>query len=335
MTKACQLAAAAFALSILPMAPVLAASKPVAIALFVAIQSNPVEQAIINNFQKVAEAVGAVTVTVFDSDNSVQRQIANCNDAIAAGKYDAFALKAVAGPTLMNCARAALAAGIPVVAFGNALGPDPNTAARQIPGLSASVVHLARTNGVTLAQLADMACRARNANPCSAIYSHGPLAFDWASLSRKSFEETVAASYPSVKIVASGANDFNPDLARTMIKTLAQTHQDVDVVVVDSDFGAAGVIAGLKDIGRVPGKDVLVTGAAFNNQGRDLMRNGELFGSTCLMPATEALTAAKYTILAARKEPIEKPDVEVCAEFAPTGTAPITAENFEQFTPEW
>ena len=60
------------------------AKKQVTVALFVAIQSNPVEQAIINNFQAVAKKDGAVKFVVFDSNNSVQKEIANCNDAIAA-----------------------------------------------------------------------------------------------------------------------------------------------------------------------------------------------------------------------------------------------------------
>jgi ABC-type sugar transport system substrate-binding protein len=142
------------------------AKKPVNIALFVAIQSNPVEQAIINNFQAVAKKDGAAKFVVFDSNNSVQKEIANCNDAIAAKKYDAFALKAVAGPPLMGCARQALKAGIPVVAFGNTLGPNPNTEKRQIPGLSGSVIELARINGVSAASLTNLACKAKKANPC-------------------------------------------------------------------------------------------------------------------------------------------------------------------------
>jgi len=85
----------------------------------------------------------------------------------------------------------------------------------------------------------------------------------------------------------------------------------------------------------VPGRDVLVTGAALSNQGKDLIVKGELFGSTCLMPATEARTAAEYAILAARHEPIAVPDVEVCRAFAKTGVSPITARNLDQFTPEW
>ncbi len=298
------------------------AKKRVTIALFVAIQSNPVEQAIINNFNQVAKTDGAVKFDVFDSNNSVQKEIANCNDAIAAKKYDAFALKAVAGPPLMGCARAALKAGIPVVAFGNALGPNPNTEKRQIPGLSASVIELARVNGTAIANLVDEACKAKRASPCNVIYTYGPLAFDWASISRKYFMSTVKAKYPTIRIVATGLNNFDPNAARTLTKSLLQTHSDVDVIASDGDLGAEGVIAALKDLGKTPGKDVLVTGGAISKQGAELIRSGAMFGSTCLMPATEAKVAARLSIMAARHQKIAKPDVEVCADYSPTGNAP-------------
>lgn len=312
-----------------------AAKTPVRIALFVAIQSNPVEQAIINNVKAVAKKDGAVTVDVFDSNNSVPKEIANCNDAIASGKYDAFALKAVAGPPLMNCARSAMKAGIPVVAFGNALGPNPNTAARQIPGLSGSVIELARINGVSVAALTNAACKAKAASPCNVIYTYGPLAFDWASISRQYFMKTVKAKYPNIKVIATGLNNFDPNATRTLTKSLVQTHSNVDVIASDGDLGAMGVIAGLKDLGKKPGKDVLVTGGAISKQGAGLIKSGEMFGSTCLMPATEARTAATLTIQAARHETIAKPDVEVCAASSPTGNLPITKANLAKFHPEW
>lgn len=311
------------------------AKKKVNIALFVAIQSNPVEQAIINNFKSVAKADGAVNVDVFDSNNSVQKEISNCNDAIASHKYDAFALKPVAGPPLMRCAEAAIKAKIPVVAFGNALGPNPNTAKRQIPGLAGSVIELAKVNGIAIAHLVNEACNAKKAHPCNVIYTYGPLAFDWASISRKFFLQTVKKRYPNIKIVATGLNNFDPNAARTLTKSLMQTHSNVDVIASDGDLGAEGVIAGLKDIGKVPGKDVLVTGGAISKQGAGLIRSGEMFGSTCLMPATEAKTAAKLSILAARHEKIAHPDVEVCALYSPTKNQPITERNIAKFHPEW
>jgi ABC-type sugar transport system substrate-binding protein len=311
------------------------AGKPVTIALFVAIQSNPVEQAIINNFNAVAKKDGAAKFVVFDSNNSVAKEIANCNDAIAAGKYDGFALKAVAGPPLMNCARKALAAGIPVVAFGNALGPNPNTAARQIPGLSASVVELAKSNGLTVADLTALACKAKAANPCNVIYTYGPLAFDWASISRKFFLATVKAKYPNIKVVATGLNNFDPNTARTLTKSLLQTHDDVDVIASDGDLGAFGVIDAIKDSGMTPGKDILVTGGAISKQGAALIKSGEMYGSTCLMPATEAVVSAQLSIKAARHQPIARKDIEVCAVYSPTKLRPITKVNLARFTPEW
>jgi ABC-type sugar transport system substrate-binding protein len=328
--------AAIAAAAALPATPTAAqAKKEVSIALFVAIQSNPVEQAIINAFQKVAKEDGAARFVVFDSDNSVQKELANCNDAIAAKRFEAFALKPVAGPPLMACAKKALEAGIPVVAFGNALGPDPHTEMRQVEGLSGSVVELAKTNGEALAELVDMACKARGANPCNVIYEYGPLAFDWASISRKFFTETTEAKYKNIKIIASGAYNFDPNQARTLTKSLVQVHQNVDVIASDGDLGAIGVVQGLKDVGKVPGKDIFVTGGAISNQGKELMAKGEMFGSTCLMPITEAEVTARYSIQAARGEKIEKPDIEVCREFAKTGVAPITKENMGDFTPEW
>jgi ribose transport system substrate-binding protein len=304
------------------------------IALFVAIQANPVEQAIINNFNAIAKKDGAAKFVVFDSNNSVPKEIANCNDAIASGKYDAFALKAVAGPPLMNCARKALKAGIPVVAFGNALGPNPNTEKRQIPGLSGSVIELARINGVSAAQLTNLACKAAKANPCKVIYTYGPLAFDWASITRKYFTQSVKA-YPNIRVIASGLNNFDPNAARTLVKSLLQTHGDVNVIASDGDLGAEGAIAAIKDSGKTPGKDILVTGGAISNQGAGLIKSGAMFGSTCLMPATEAKVSAKLSIQAARHEKIAKPDVEVCADYSPLGNAPITKSNLAKFHPEW
>lgn len=309
--------------------------KPVTIALFVAIQSNPVEQMIINSYMDVAKEDGATKFVVFDSNNSVQKELANCNDAIASRKFDAFALKAVAGPPIMACAEKALKAHIPVVAFGVPLGPNADIAQRQIKGLSASVVEPANYSGIAAANLVHEACAAKHAQPCKVIYTYGPLAFDFAAISRQFFEQTVKKDYPDIHIVAEGSNNFDPNTARTLTKSLVQVHSDVDVIASDGDLGAFGVIDGLKDLGKKPGKDVLVTGGAISKQGKGLMEKGEMFGSTCLMPVTEARTGAEYSILAARHEPIPHPDVEVCELFSPTGNTPITAANMAKFTPQW
>jgi len=312
-----------------------AEKKPVTIALFVAIQANPVEQAIINNFKQVAQEDGAAKFVVFDSNTSVQKEIANCKDAIASKKFDGFALKPVAGAPLINCAREALAAGIPVVAFGVPLGPSSDDYKRQIPGLAASVIELSNYNGIAVAALAEEACKAKHANPCKVIYTYGPLAFDYAAITRKYFESLAASKYTDIKIVAEGSGNFDPNTTRTLVKSLVQAHPDVDVIVNDGDLGAIGAIQGLKDVGKQPGKDVLVTGGAFSKIGKGLVLSGQMFGTTCLLPTTESQTAAKYSIRAARHETIDKPDVEVCDLFAPTGNEPLTAANIGKMEPQF
>lgn len=311
------------------------AQEQVKIALLVAIRSNPVEQAIINEFDRVAKVDGHAEFVVFDSDNSVPKELANCDDIIASQAYDALALKAVAGAALVSCAEKALASGLRVVVFGNAIGPDPSTAVRQVAGVSASVVHLAKTNGATMADLVAQACAAKAADPCPIIYTYGPLAFDWAALTRQSFEENLAAKYPNILIVASEPSNFDANLARSVVTTMLQVHPEAQVVVSDVDITSLGAIDAVKDLGLVPGKDILVTGAALNAQGKAAIESGAMFGSTCLLPRTEAQAAAEYAILAARNLPIERPDFEVCPDASPLGLVPLTAENIAGFTPEW
>jgi ribose transport system substrate-binding protein len=309
------------------------AKKQVTIAHFVAIQSNPVEQIIINSGQKVAKKDGAAKIVVFDSNNDVQREIANCKDAIASKKYDAFILKPVAGPPLMGCARDAIEAGIPVVAQGNVLGPNPETAKRQVPGLAAQVVELARVNGVGVANLANRACRAKNASPCNVIYVFGPPAFDWASISRKYFLRTVKANYPNIRVVATGLGNFDTDTTRTLVKNLLQTHSDVHVIAHDGDQEAWGSVRALEELGRTG--EILVNGAAGSKQGVAYIRSGKMFGTTCLLPATEARVSAELAIKAARGQSLgPKVEIDVCTTYGPSGNV-VTKKELAQFKPEW
>jgi ABC-type sugar transport system substrate-binding protein len=109
------------------------------------------------------------------------------------------------------------------------------------------------------------------------IYTYGPLAFDWASISRKFFLDAIKDD-KNVEVVATGLNNFDPNTARTLTKSLVQAHPDVDVIASDGDLGAIGVVEGLKDLGKKPGKDVLVTGGAYSKLGENLMKSGEMFG---------------------------------------------------------
>ena len=62
-----------------------AAKKHVNIAHFVAIQANPVEQAIIKNVKDTRKADGAHASTTSTRTTACRSELANCHDAIASG----------------------------------------------------------------------------------------------------------------------------------------------------------------------------------------------------------------------------------------------------------
>ena len=304
--------------------------EKVHIAHFVAVQANPVEQIIIDTAKTVAQEQGA-DITTFDSNNDIQKELSNCNDAIASQKYDAFLLKAVSGPPIMPCARQAIEAGIPVVVQGSALGPEQTTKP-QVEGIAGSVVALFTTNGTTIADITDAACKQQKAKPCKVIFLFGPLAFDGASVTRKAFLDKVKSDYPDIQVVATGTQNYDPDMSSTLLRQLLQKHKDMSVIANDCEPCTIASIGVLKNLGL---KDkILLTTAGGSKPGAEAVKRGDIFASAVLLPASEARAGAEMAIKAARKEPIDKTEVAVVEDLSPVGPF-IDADNVDEFTPEW
>ena len=304
------------------------------IAHFVAIQANPVEEVIIRAAQEVADADGNVNVTLFDANSDPQAQIAQCQDALAQNKFDAFVLKAVAGPTMIQCAEDAIAAGIKVVAQGNALGPDPASVELQVEGLSASVIHSAKTNGEGLMELIDLACQAKGEPECEVIYLFGPLAFDYSSISRDVLYAAIEADHPEITVVAEQTQNFSPDEAIQAARQLLPANPGTDVLALDCSFCAVALVDVLAELGLTD--SVLLLASASDGPSIEQVKTGEQFGEVLLLPATEARVAMEFAIKAARGEDLgDDVTIDVAKDRSPTGTIIITQDNAEGFTAEW
>jgi GMC oxidoreductase/Periplasmic binding protein domain len=164
-------------------------------------------------------------------------------------------------------------AGIPVVVQGTALGPKQTTDP-QVSGIVGSAVTLSTTNGVAAADLTNRACQKASANPCKVIYLFGPVAFDYASITRKTFKDTVKAKYPNLRVVAEAAANFDPDTAASQARQLLQVHPDVNVVVNDCDPCAVATEKVVSDLH----KDKIITvGAGGSKVGVDAIKAGKQF----------------------------------------------------------
>jgi ABC-type sugar transport system substrate-binding protein len=307
--------------------------EPVEIAQFVAIQANPVEEVIIQAAAEVAEADGNVNLTVFDANNDPQAQIAQCQDALAQGGFDAFILKAVAGPTMIDCAEQAIAQGIPVVAMGNALGPDSASVELQVEGLSASVIHSANTNGEGLYELIDLACDETDDPVCEVVYLFGPLAFDYASISRETLY-ALLDERDDVEVVAEQTQNFNPDEAINAARQLLPANPGTDVLAMDCSFCAVPIVDVVAELGL--SEDVLIVASGTDAASIPQIAAGQQFGQVMLLPATESRLATEFAIKAARGEDLgDDVTVDVAADYSPTGSIILTQEDADEFTAEW
>jgi ABC-type sugar transport system substrate-binding protein len=286
---------------------------------------------VISESKKTAAAMNA-SVTIFDSNNDVQREISNCNDAIASQKYDAFVLKAVSGPPLMSCARQAISAGIPVVVQGTALGPEQTTEP-QVKGIVGSVVTLSTTNGTQLADETDAACKQLGKkSACKVVYLFGPTTFDYAAIVRKTYMSVLKEKYPYIQLVGQEAANFDADQAATKVRQLLQVHKDTDVVANDCDPCSIASAKVVEDIGR-KGKVLLVSSGG-QGAAVDAIKAGDIFATAVIMPASESRTAVEMAIKAARKEKIEDTTVDASKDLGPSGGV-ITKENADSFKAEW
>jgi ABC-type sugar transport system substrate-binding protein len=221
-------------------------------------------------------------------------------------------------------------AGIPVVVQGTALGPKQTTEP-QVPGIVGTAVTLSTTNGVAIADLTNRACQKAGANPCKIIYLFGPVAFDYASITRKTFKDTVKAKYPNIKVVAEAAANFDPDTGAQQARQLLQVHPDINVVVNDSDPVA---IATEKVVADLHKDNIITVGAGGSAVGVDAIKAGKQFGDTVILPATEAKAAMLMAIRAARKQNVGDTTIDVTKDLSPIGTI-VDAENVDKYKPEW
>ena len=301
--------------------------KKASIAAFIVDSANPYDTSLSKAIQAEAAKQGA-DVQVFAAANDPQKQVGQCDDALATQKYNVFLIKAVSGPPMMPCARQAIAKGDTVIAIDDPLGPEYTTKP-QVDGVAASVLSLPTTNGTALAEMTNEACA--NANPCKVAYYYGPPAFVFASQSRQSFLDTLKNKYPNLQVVDQASSNFDLGTAYTLTKSLLAKDPDVNVITADSDQSASGSIKALKEAGKLG--SVKVIGGGGSGVGADSIKAGDQFGTSALYPQSLGTKGVDLGIKALNGQPLGKTEFDV-AYLSPLGPK-ITKANVAQFKPQW
>jgi ribose transport system substrate-binding protein len=301
--------------------------KKASIAAFIVDSANPYDASLSKAIKAEAAKQGA-DLEIFGADNDPQKQVGQCDDALATQKYNVFLIKAVSGPPMMPCARQAIAKGDTVIAIDDPLGPEYTTKP-QVDGVAASILSLPTTNGTALAEMTNEACADKN--PCKVAYYYGPPAFVFASQSRQSFLDTVKQKFPNIQVVDSASSNFDLGTAYTLTKSLLAKDPDVNVITADADQSASGSIKALKETNKLG--SVKVIGGGGSSVGATNIKAGDEFGTSALYPQSLGTKGVDLGIKALNGQPLGKTEYDV-AYLTPLGPK-ITKANVAQFKPEW
>lgn len=301
-----------------------AQDEPIEVAYLSASSANTWLAASRAEMERIA-AENNIIITEFDAQFDAANQTTQLLDAIAADRYDGMIVAAFDGPSLIPDLETAAAQGIKIVGLNQVIGDDLGTADPQTPALSASVMEPPLQRGERLARLVLRACE--GLDQCDVVYFFGIPGIPLDIAIRQGFDAVVAGS--NVNIVAEGESGYlGPDQGLAQMQDILTRTPDFDVVV-GSDQGMQGAEIALTDAGVLG--DVRVIGFGGGAAALDAVKDGRWWGVLNGTPATEGRLAIEALIAALNGEDVGGIDPALAA----IDDGLVTAENVDQFTPEW
>lgn len=310
-----------------------AEQEPVQLALFHPVVGNTYTQAVSDGATAAAEEMNA-TVDVFGADPPYDpaAQSNQIQDAITAGKYDAFLIYAVDGNAVAADVQDAIDAGIKVIAVDVVIGPDPR-ATEPCCGIDSYIGRTGYSHGTRLGNMIVQACESQADTPCQVGYLNGNQALT-IDQERVAAIEEVLAEHPDVEIVAMQDANYLQDDGYNVAQNMLQANPDIDVFASSGDQMTLGAEQAAIDAGK-EGEIVLV-GNGVGERGYEAISEGRFFAGYADIPFTEGRLAAETAIKAVRGEDVPSfINNDEQSPPLPEGGPIITQDNVDQFEPQW
>ena len=269
------------------------------------------------------------TVKMFNANNDPSTQLAQCQSAISSGQYQAILDYAVDGAAAVPCAQKALAAHITFIPLDEPVGPNPSSAAVQVPGIKAQVLGSDLPDDTDNAvALVKMAC-SHFAKPCTIVQTESIPAFFYSAY-KVSHEQPKlkALGYKILATPVIGNFDDTAGMKSAILTQLAKTPH-FDVLLSDDDSSVEGAIQ-LKKQGKLP--NTLIIGDGGSSPAIAAIRAGDEFGTSMSVPRAESSQAVLDAIKLVNGGTVSPVTV---TQQTLTSTPIITKANVASVTPQW
>lgn len=293
------------------------------IAFFSPIGANSYSAATLNAVEETASEHDA-TVKAFDAEFDQNKQIAQMEDAITSGQFDAFIVAPVNGAVLTNVTEEAIEAGIKVGANFNGIGPDLDSLEPQVEGLTTVVGQQMSTSGRLLGEAIVDGCA--GIDPCAAIYMPGSFKIASEKIRLGALEEVVDQD-PAIELIASTEGGYLPAPAYKAASDVLTVHGDANVFATSGDQMMTGIIKAVRNAQLLG--DLTLIGNGATTEGVQWVREGIVAADPVTLPASEGRKVTELMIEALEGKQV--PDSVDALSLSPIGDV-ATKESLD--TPE-
>jgi ribose transport system substrate-binding protein len=248
---------------------------------------NQVTQAEQKAMEKAAKGLCA-TVTLEDGGFDSQRQLRQMQDALAADKYDAWAVGPIDGSLVQGVVQQAIEEGIKVSSYEFVIGPDQLDWSEQTPGMTITVGEPLVPQTEEIANQVKKACAERPA-PCGVIDFYGQRATSPFDAYRYEQMNELLGAEEGIEVLQSLNGNYSPADSRAAIKdAISRFGTDIDVVACFGDQMCVGTQQAYDQAAVQPGTEgyPALVSAGGSIEGIDGVKAGKWY-STSNIPASD------------------------------------------------
>jgi ribose transport system substrate-binding protein len=272
--------------------------EPINVAFFGFAAANGFAQATWSGVQEAAEELCA-TARFFDPNFDSATQVAQIQDAITSGEYQAFVIQSNDGNSVVPVVEEAVAAGIVVVGEFTPIGTDYDSIEPQVEGMTSYVGTSIVDNGEGLAELGVQACESLGVDPCRVAYLQGFRALPLDNARTDAVLKGLEAA-EGVEVVASPEGGYTQATGLAAAQDVIQANPDVNVIIGSSQ-AILGAEQAVNDAGLT---GVALIGNGAPRQAVAAVKEGRWFAIWVDAEASAGKEAASVAIRAARGEEV-------------------------------
>ncbi len=270
------------------------------IAFFAAASQNGFNQATYEGVEAKARELG-YEAEIFDGRFDATHQYSQIEDVLASERFAGMIVAPNDPVGIAGAFEQVIAAGVPIATVLFPIGPDLNSLAPQVPGITATVASPPVPGATAQAEAAAAYCADKD--PCNVIILIGFKTFPYDNLRLETFEK-VLARHPNVKVVGIGEGWYSPDTSLKAMQDMLQAAKDVHVVLSNADQHLVGAEIALEAEGYEVA-DLYLTGGGAAAISVDAIREGRWDATLAYFPKTMGSLAMEQIANAIEGKPVD------------------------------